>query len=70
MTLCIGLMSGTSADGMDACLVDITPEKVTMIDALCIDYPDEVSDFFKALAVSEKPVVQILSVVHRLIFLI
>ena len=67
MTLCIGLMSGTSADGMDACLVDITPEKVTMIDALCIDYPDEVSDFFKALAVSETLSAELIMDADRLI---
>ena len=67
MTLCIGLMSGTSADGMDACLVEITPDKVTMVDALCIDYPDEVSDFFKALAISETLSAELIMDADRLI---
>lgn len=53
MSLCIGLMSGTSADGMDACLVNITEHQVDLIDALCIDYPREVSEFFKAIAIAD-----------------
>ena len=51
--LCIGLMSGTSADGMDACLVRISDDSLHLLDALCIPYPDDVSRFLRALAIAE-----------------
>ena len=53
MTLCIGLMSGTSADGMDACLVRIDQDSCELIHALCVPYPEPVAGFLRALAVSE-----------------
>jgi len=53
MSLCIGLMSGTSADGMDACLVDISEEQLRFVDATCIEYPAEITQFLQALAGSE-----------------
>ena len=67
MSLCIGLMSGTSADGMDACLVDITEQQVTLIDALCIEYPKEVSEFFKAIAVADNLSAELVMDADRLI---
>jgi len=67
MALCIGLMSGTSADGMDAALVEISESGIRLIDALCIDYPREVADFFKAMAVSETLSAELVMDADRLI---
>ncbi|WP_370294218.1 anhydro-N-acetylmuramic acid kinase [Thalassolituus sp.] len=53
MSLCIGLMSGTSADGMDACLTEISESGIRLIDAFCLEYPTDIQTFLKALATSE-----------------
>ena len=52
MTLFIGLMSGTSADGMDAALVDFAQGPV-LIDALCLPYSATFRRQLRQLAVSE-----------------
>ena len=40
--LYVGLMSGTSADGIDAALVAVSESGVTQRDALVVPYPDSV----------------------------
>lgn len=67
MSLCIGLMSGTSADGMDACLVNISESGIRLIDALCVEYPVDVSQFFRALAISETLSAELVMDADRLI---
>ncbi|WP_430460458.1 anhydro-N-acetylmuramic acid kinase [Thalassolituus sp. LLYu03] len=39
MSLYIGLMSGTSADGMDAALIDVS-QGIRLLDALCVPYDE------------------------------
>ncbi|MEQ3631714.1 anhydro-N-acetylmuramic acid kinase [Thalassolituus sp.] len=53
MALCIGLMSGTSADGMDACLVDISNDSIKLVDAICLNYPHDVTRRLRDIALSE-----------------
>ena len=67
MSLCIGLMSGTSADGMDACLTEISQDGIRLIDAVCVEYPPEVSQFFRALAVSDALSAELVMDADRLI---
>lgn len=67
MSLCIGLMSGTSADGMDACLTEISDTGIRLIDALCVEYPPDVSQFFRALAISETLSAELIMDADRLI---
>lgn len=52
MDLFIGLMSGTSADGVDAALIKTTPE-VSLIDALCIPYPNTFQSKLRKLALDD-----------------
>lgn len=49
MGLFIGLMSGTSADGMDAALIQTNPS-VKLVDALCIPYPKAFQTKLRTLA--------------------
>lgn len=65
--LCIGLMSGTSADGMDACLTEITADHIQLIDAHCLEYSPEVSEFLRALAVAENITAELAMDADRLI---
>lgn len=67
MSLCIGLMSGTSADGMDACLTEITASGIRLIDAVCVEYSQDVSQFFRALAVSDALSAELVMDADRLI---
>lgn len=54
MTVFIGLMSGTSADGMDAALVEFGLDgSIQLIDALCHSYSDAFRAELKKLAVAE-----------------
>lgn len=48
--LYIGLMSGTSADGMDACIADISDTKIILVDALCRGYSPEFRNQLKNIA--------------------
>src|SRR5690554_8199362 len=49
MSLYIGLMSGTSADGMDAALIDVGTS-TKLIDALCIPYSPSFQSKLRTLA--------------------
>lgn len=52
MALFIGLMSGTSADGMDGALVDISEKDCRLIDALCLPYPEHFRHLLKKAALA------------------
>lgn len=56
MSLFIGLMSGTSADGMDVALVEID-SKVSLIDALCWPYPKALQAKLRKLALAESALI-------------
>lgn len=41
-TICIGMMSGTSMDGIDACLLSISDNlKINIIDSCSVEYPED-----------------------------
>lgn len=55
MSLFIGLMSGTSADGMDAALVRLNEQgQIELIDALCIPYIDSFQFRLRTMALRSK----------------
>lgn len=62
MALLIGLMSGTSADGMDAALVDIADSgQCQLIDALCLPYSDATQSNLRQKALQpELPALEIM----------
>jgi len=43
MSLCAGLISGTSMDGIEAVLLEVTPAAFAIRGALHLDYPDEIT---------------------------
>jgi len=49
MTLFAGLISGTSMDGVEAVLLDIAPQSMTVQGAIHHDYPPELADRLKAI---------------------
>lgn len=51
MSLFIGLMSGTSADGMDVALIETSPN-VKLIDALCLPYSKVFQEKLRKLALA------------------
>lgn len=53
MSLIIGLMSGTSADGMDAALVEITSQGIHLEDALCLAYSPEFRQHLRTCALAD-----------------
>lgn len=66
MSLFIGLMSGTSADGMDAALVRFNQEQKTeLIHALCLPYDSDYSQQLRELAIIEHASVEQLALLDR-----
>lgn len=66
MSLFIGLMSGTSADGMDAALVRFNnDQKPELIHALCLPYDSEYSQQLRELAIIEHASVEQLALLDR-----
>ncbi len=51
MTLYIGLMSGTSADGMDAALIEYD-QNLRLLDAICIPYAEELRNTLRTVAIA------------------
>ena len=47
--LFIGVMTGTSADGIDICLASIQHSKIDLIDSVSIDFPSNLKSEIKAL---------------------
>lgn len=71
MNLYIGLMSGTSVDGMDAALVAFNDNnRMTLIDALCIPYDETLRGTLKELAVAAQLDVELLMTCERKLSLI
>ncbi len=61
MTLFIGLMSGTSADGVDVALIQTSPS-VSLIDALCIPYPQVFQAKLRKLALDTS--IDVIELIH------
>lgn len=64
MSLYIGLMSGTSADGMDAALVDFS-HGIRLVDALCIPYSDTFRQHLREMALTRDARVRDIAVLDR-----
>ncbi|UZK04533.1 anhydro-N-acetylmuramic acid kinase [Venatoribacter cucullus] len=64
MTLYIGLMSGTSADGMDAALIDYDAG-VTLKAALCLPYTDDFRQQLRDAAISASADIRYLAQLDR-----
>ena len=64
MTLYIGLMSGTSADGMDAALIDYDVG-VTLKAALCLPYTDDFRQQLRDAAISASADIRYLAQLDR-----
>lgn len=65
MTLFIGLMSGTSADGMDAALIHYDEQGVTLQGALCLPYPDDFRQQLRDAAISASADISYLAQLDR-----
>lgn len=68
MTYYIGLMSGTSADGMDAALVEfdeLLPNKMRLVQAICVPYTREFRLRLRQQAVAEQATVMDLMQLDR-----
>ncbi len=71
MSLFIGLMSGTSADGMDAALVEFDQNNsMRLIDAVCLAYSESLQRELKQLAIAEQIKVEALIDCERTLALI
>lgn len=69
--LCVGLLSGTSADGIDAAVVQIVgagvTASVTLIASTTVPYPTSVRQELFALFEQHPPVLKRLTILHRVI---
>lgn len=66
MSVLIGLMSGTSADGMDAALITTQPH-LQLIDALCIPYSADLQNQLRSFALLEAvPAIALLELERQL----
>ncbi len=50
-TLFIGVMTGTSADGIDICLSSIHNNKIDLVDFISINFPDPIKSEIKSLCI-------------------
>ncbi|XKM13533.1 anhydro-N-acetylmuramic acid kinase [Orbaceae bacterium ac157xtp] len=66
-SLYIGIMSGTSLDGVDIALVNITPDKMTLLNSECYLMPDELKNRLLAICQNKQVELQTLGEVdHQL----
>ncbi|MBE0483648.1 MAG: anhydro-N-acetylmuramic acid kinase [Bacterioplanes sp.] len=71
MSVFIGLMSGTSADGMDAALVQFDDSgSMHLIDALCLPYSNALRHNLKYLATAEKVAIDSLMMCEKTVSLL